>query len=149
MGRTRRAGVLLVIAAIAGAAVLAGCAPGSRRAAHARQANTPAPVAGLPADWPAQLPVPPGLIQRSNRAPGVWVLAILAQGDATVVRKTLVDLYVAHGFTVEAAAAIPTILTSPAYMISIHMFPRDHSASETDVVLQVSEATPTTPSATG
>jgi hypothetical protein len=67
----------------------------------------------------------------------VWVLAIVMAGDAAAVRKSVVDLYQAHGFTVDPHAYIPVILSSAAYKISVTMFARDHSPTETDVALQV------------
>jgi hypothetical protein len=97
-------------------------------------------VAGglLPADWPAEVPVPPGVIQGANRAAGVWVLTILANGDAKQVTASLLALYGSHGFTADSGSAIPLILTGPAYRVTVQMAPRDHTAAETNVVVQVS-----------
>jgi hypothetical protein len=96
--------------------------------------TTAAPGAVVPAGWPAVVPVPPGVTQSTNPSPGVWVLGILMNGDATAVRTSLVQLFQGHGFTVDPVADIPIILTSPTYTIRVAMFPRDHAA-QTNVAL--------------
>jgi hypothetical protein len=45
-----------------------------------------------------------------------------------------------YGFTPDPEARIPTILTGAGYTITVHLAPRDHSAAETNVVVQVRTA---------
>jgi hypothetical protein len=119
----------------AGAAAQAGAGSGSGRHGG-RAASQPT----LPPGWPAALPAPPGSIQGANSAPGVSVVTTLFNGDSDQARRSVIDRYRPYGFTPDPDARIPTILTGAGYTITVHLAPRDHSAAETNVVVQVRTA---------
>jgi hypothetical protein len=115
----------------------AGAGSGSGSGRHGgRAASQPT----LPPGWPAALPAPPGSIQGANSASGVWVVTALFNGDSDQGRRSIIDRYRPYGFTPDPEARIPTILTGAGYTITVHLAPRDHSAAETNVVVQVRTA---------
>ena len=92
-----------------------------------------AAAGGLPAGWPADLPVPQGSIIGSTGSAGRWTVLILAAGSATEVRRSTVAFYSAAGFT----AISDSVLNKGNRQITLVMENRDHSATETNLVIGV------------
>ncbi len=90
-------------------------------------------VGGLPADWPPDLPVPPGSIMGSTGSTGRWTVLILAAGSATEVRQSTVALYSAAGFT----PISDSVLNKGSRQITLVVENRDHSATQTNLVIGV------------
>jgi hypothetical protein len=89
--------------------------------------------AGLPPDWPANLPVPPGQIQGSTGANGSWTVELLVNGGAAEAHKAAVDFYVAHGFKAET----DSIVSNGTRRITIVVENRDHSPNQTFLLVAV------------
>ena len=94
-------------------------------------------VGKLPTTWPTTLPVPAGQIINSAGLTPKWTVQMLLNGNATVVKATLVKTY--QGFSVVPNQAIPFTLVSPRYKIDAFMAPRDHSNTKTILVEQVTQ----------
>ena len=88
-------------------------------------------VPTLPAGWPTDVPAPPGVIQGSTHG---TVLA-LAPGSAQTVMLQTVERYRSAGFVAETDA----ILHNALHRVTINVENRDHSASQTFVLVAVSE----------
>src|SRR4051794_25572358 len=96
--------------------------------------GAPAPAAaGLPPDWPADVPVPAGQIQGSTGANGSWTVELLVNAGAAQAHKAAVDFYVAHGFK----AQTDSIVSNGRRRITIVVENRDHSAGQTFVLIGV------------
>jgi hypothetical protein len=93
-----------------------------------------APGAGLPADWPPEIPVPQGTISGSAGSAGRWTVLLVASGSAAEVRRSTLAFYTAAGFT----AVSDSVLNSGNRQISLVVENRDHSATETNLVIGVS-----------
>jgi hypothetical protein len=104
--------------------------PGER---GGRRNASAAAVGGLPADWPPELPVPPGSIVGSTGSAGRWTVLILAAGSAAEVRRSTVALYSSAGFT----AVSDSILNKGNRQITLVVENRDHSATQTNLVIGV------------
>jgi hypothetical protein len=100
--------------------------------------GAPAPAAaGLPPDWPADVPVPAGQIQGSTGANGSWTVELLVNAGAAQAHKAAVDFYVAHGFK----AQTDSIVSNGRRRITIVVENRDHSPSHTFVAIGVGPPT--------
>jgi len=88
---------------------------------------------GLPADWPSDLPIPAGEIIGSTGSAGRWSVLIVAAGPVATVRQSAVALYTAAGF----AAVSDSVLNKGNRQITIVVENRDHSATETNLVIGV------------
>lgn len=95
------------------------------------------PAVGPPAGFPAELPIPAGTVQSSTEAAGRWSMSILAAGSAPDVKRAMVQLYTAHGFSTDAPDAIPVTLKDGRYTVSVLVENYDHSAVETLLSLNV------------
>jgi hypothetical protein len=96
--------------------------------------RTPALTARrLPADWPSDLPVPPGQLQGSTGAAGQWTALILVSGSAVQVKKSAVDFYLAAGFRAET----DSILRRGPHRITLVVENRDHSPTNTYLAIGV------------
>jgi len=90
----------------------------------------------LPADWPADVPAPPGVIQGSTPSGArQWTVLSVAQGSAQEVMRRTVDTYRSAGFAAETDA----ILHNASHRVTISVENRDHSAAETFVVVAVAD----------
>lgn len=89
--------------------------------------------AGLPADWPPDLPLPPGNIMGSTGSAGRWTVLILAAGSPAEVRQSTVALYAAAGYT----PISDSVLNKGNRQITLAVENRDHSATETNLVIGV------------
>lgn len=91
-------------------------------------------AAGLPADWPPDVPVPQGTIGGSTGSAGRWTVLLVASGSAAEVRRSTLAFYTAAGFT----AVSDSILNKGNRQITLAVENRDHSATETNLVIGVS-----------
>ena len=91
------------------------------------------PPVALPADWPADLPVPSGQIMGSTGSAGRWSVLILAAGSAAEVRRSTVAFYAATGFT----AVTDSVLNKGNRQITVVVENRDHSNTQTNLMVGV------------
>ena len=87
----------------------------------------------LPADWPADLPIPAGTIMGSTGSAGRWTMLILTAGSAAEVLRSTVALYTATGFT----AVTDSVLNKGNRQITLMVENQDHSATQTNLVIGV------------
>jgi hypothetical protein len=97
-----------------------------------------APPPQLPADFPADVPLPPGSLQGSTGAAGRWSVLILASGSAADVERSTEGFYVAAGFSRDGYA----VLHRGSEQITIVAENRDHSPTETNLTLGVTNFGP-------
>lgn len=90
-------------------------------------------AAGVPADWPKDLPVPAGSITGSTGSAGRWTVLIVAAGSADQVRRSAVALYSAAGFT----PVTDSVLNKGTRQITVVVENRDHSATSTNLIIGV------------
>jgi len=103
---------------------------------HGRGRSGRAPAAGaarLPLDWPSNIPIPAGRLQSSAGSAGQWTALILAIGSARDVLRSAATFYLAEGFT----AVNDSMLRRPPFAITIGVENRDHSPTETYLVVAV------------
>jgi hypothetical protein len=102
-----------------------------QRGRPALGATTPS----LPADWPADIPVPPhGTLIGATGSNGLWTAQYLMLGSAAGVLQSTADLYRAAGFT----AISDSVLNRGNRQLALAVENRDHSAGETTLLIQVS-----------
>jgi hypothetical protein len=106
---------------------------GSESGRRGSNNGSPAAAGGLPADWPADLPVPRGSIIGSTGSAGRWTVLILAAGSAAAVRQSTAALYTSAGFT----AVSDSVLNKGNRQITLVVENRDHSATQTNLVIGV------------
>ncbi len=92
-----------------------------------------AALAALPADWPADLPIPAGDIIGSTGSAGRWSVQILAAGSAAQVHQSTVAFYTGVGFV----AVTDSVLNKGKRQITLVVENRDHSATQTNLVIGV------------
>ncbi len=93
--------------------------------------------AGLPADWPASVPVPAGTILGASGVSPQWSVNLLVPGPEPTVIARVVALYTAHGFTADPHANIPRILTKGALTVTVYWRAHDHSGESTEVLISL------------
>jgi hypothetical protein len=108
-------------------------APNTRGGRGGSGSGSSVPPAGLPADWPADLPIPSGQIMGSTGSAGRWSVLILAAGSAAEVRRSAAALYAATGFT----AVTDSVLNKGNRQITVVVENRDHSNTETNLMVGV------------
>jgi hypothetical protein len=92
-----------------------------------------APPPQLPADFPSDIPLPPGTLQGSTGGAGRWSVLLVARGSAAEVLSSTESFYVAAGFSRDGYA----ILHRGSERITIVAENRDHSATQTNLTLGV------------
>jgi hypothetical protein len=85
----------------------------------------------LPADWPPEVPVPPGELQGSGGAAPAWSVLLTVPGGADQVLAAAQSFYESNGFT----RAGPAQLRKGPYSIVMVARNRDHSAAQTDLTV--------------
>jgi hypothetical protein len=95
-----------------------------------------APAAHVPADFPADIALPPGTLQGATGGAGRWSVLILARGSAAEVLRSTESFYVAAGFGRDGYA----IVRRGSERIAIVAENRDHSATETNLTLGVTDS---------
>lgn len=98
----------------------------------------PAPAPRLPADFPADVPLPAGSLQGSTGSAGQWTVVLLVTGLARDVQRSTVRFYVAAGYSADSDA----IVHKGSRKITILAAARDHSPTETNLTLAVIDANP-------
>jgi hypothetical protein len=91
-------------------------------------------VGGLPADWPADLPVPAGNLSGSTGSAGRWSVLILEAGSAAEVLNSAAAFYSAAGFT----PVSDSVLNRGNRQITLVVENLDHSATQTSLMIGVS-----------
>lgn len=127
-------GVLLVVALVATPAWARGGGPGSGGSTAAPQ---------LPADFPADIPLPPGSLQGTTGSAGQWSVLLLVGGAAADVQRSTERFYIAHGFTRDGNA----VVRRGPERITVLAAARDHSPAETNLTLGVTRSGAGTPTA--
>jgi hypothetical protein len=92
-----------------------------------------APAGALAADWPSDLPIPAGDIIGSSGSAGRWSVLMIAAGSAPSVLHSTVAFYTGVGF----AAISDSVLNKGDRRITIVVENRDHSATQTNLVIGV------------
>ena len=92
-----------------------------------------AALGALPADWPPDLPIPAGDIIGSTGSAGRWSVQIVAAGSAAQVHQSTVAFYIGVGF----AAVTDSVLNRGNRQITLVVENRDHSATQTNLVIAV------------
>ena len=92
----------------------------------------PTPVVTLPADWPAEVPVPAGALRVTLGASPSWIVALIAEGSYASVSASVIALYTSAGFTQPQGPGM-LVFDSPTYSITVAAAARDHSNLQTDV----------------
>ena len=121
--------------AVIAAGVLA-AAPLSATIASAATGGAPPPT--LPADFPADIHLPPGSLQGSTGGAGRWSVLILANGSAADVERSTESFYIADGFIRDGFA----LLHRGDEHITIVAENRDHSPTETNLTLGITKGGP-------
>ena len=88
---------------------------------------------GLPPDWPSDLPIPAGDLVGSTGLAGRWSVLIVAPGSAASVLQSTVAFYAGEGF----AAVSDSVLNKGNVQITLVVENRDHSATQTNLVIAV------------
>jgi hypothetical protein len=103
----------------------------------------PAPAGGsakvvpaLPPDFPADVLLPPGQLTGSGGAAPSWSVGLLVDGGYADVMASVHDFYVAHGYG-ELGPTWMYSLTDGVHRVTFVGRNHDHSASRTDVTIQV------------
>ena len=94
-----------------------------------RHGGQAASAPALPADFPAEVPVPPGTLQGGSGSAGRWGLLVLVRGPADQVLRSSVAFYVAAGFTADG----PSTVHRGPYQVVLVAENRDHSNTETNL----------------
>jgi hypothetical protein len=125
--------VAALAAALLTAALLSAAAASARGGGGGRGQ---APPARLPADFPADIALPPGSLQGATGGAGRWSVLILASGSAADVLRSTENFYIAAGFTRDGYA----VVRRGSERITIVAENRDHSATETNLTLGVTDS---------
>ena len=96
----------------------------------------------LPASWPTAIPVPVGKISASTTRPRVWLLIITEQGSLSQVRAKVIRLFAAHGFVNKLQPTTLIVLQNANYRVTAFLASHDHSATTTDMRLELDALTP-------
>src|SRR3954471_22112015 len=133
MTRIRRGRqVLPALLAIATIAVVA-----ANPAIAGAAVTAPPPPAGaaLPANWPSDVPVPPGELQGSTGGDGLWSVQLLVNGSAAQVLQSALDFYGAAGYATVATG----VLLRGTHRLTLVTENRDHSNAHTFLVIGLEE----------
>jgi len=87
----------------------------------------------LPADFPSDLPLPPGDLLATSGAAGQWSALLRVPGSAADALRSAMQFYVAAGFTQDSAS---TARRGP-YAVTLVTENRDHSPTSTNLVVGV------------
>jgi hypothetical protein len=127
--------VAAIAAAALAALLLAAVLVTSAAVASGGGAGAPA-TPPLPADFPSDIPLPQGTLQGSTGAAGRWTVVLLVGGSAAEVQRSTESFYVAAGFTPAGNA----VVRRGTEEITILAAARDHSPTETNLTLGVTDS---------
>jgi hypothetical protein len=128
-------GVALAVVLLA-IALLSSAAASARGGGGGGSGGGQAAAPKLPADFPADIALPPGTLQGATGGAGRWSVLLLARGSAAAVLRSTESFYIAGGFSREAYA----IVHRGPERITIVAENRDHSATETSLTLGVTDS---------
>jgi hypothetical protein len=106
------------------------------QAASAKGGGTPPPV--LPADFPADVPLPAGTLFGSTGSSPRWSVGLTIDGDYPTVMAQTRQFYLDHGFT-QLGAVWQYHFDNPTYDLTFVGASRDHSATKTNVTIAVTQ----------
>jgi hypothetical protein len=95
--------------------------------------GTATPAPSLPASWPRDVPVPAGKLIGSTSSTGRWTVLLVQPGSAATVLHLAGAFYKAAGFS----AASASVLNRGTRHITLVVENRDHSATKTNLVIQL------------
>ncbi len=124
---------VLVIAVLAACFALPSVAPASARGGGGGGGGGGQPPVTLPADWPATVPVPAGVLQQTLGAAPHWILVLVAEGNYPDVMASIRTLYTANGFVEPNPLTAPYFFENDLYRVSVIGAARDHSPTQTNV----------------
>ncbi|MFE4543833.1 hypothetical protein [Arthrobacter sp. NPDC056727] len=90
-------------------------------------------VRALPADWPADVPVPPGQLQGSGGTAGARTVLLTVPGGADEVLAAAEVFYESNGFSKTGSGQ----LSKGPYTVVMVARNRDHSAAQTDLTISL------------
>ncbi len=93
-------------------------------------------AAKLPADFPADVPIPPGSLQGSTGAGGQWGVLLVASGSAAGVLNSTMAFYVAAGYTADSEGH----LHRGPVRITVVAESRDHSNLVSNLAIGVTRS---------
>lgn len=105
-------------------------------AAAVAKGGGPAPV--LPADFPADVVLPSGELTGSSGVSPSWSIGLLMNGGYPEVMAGVHDFYLAHGYS-ELGPTWMYRLSNGIYTVTFVGRNHDHSATRTDVTIQVAK----------
>jgi hypothetical protein len=94
--------------------------------------------ASLPADLPSDVTLPAGKLTGSTASSPNWSVGLLVDGGYADVMTSVHDFYVAQGYS-DAGASWMYQLTNGVYDITFVGRNHDHSATQTDITIQVTK----------
>ena len=100
---------------------------------HGGRGGSPPTAAALPVDFPADLPVFPGVLAGSTGHGPSWGLLVSVGGGADVVQRAAIAFYVARGFQADSAS----VVHNTRYRLTMLAANRDHSATRTNLAIAV------------
>jgi hypothetical protein len=138
LGRPSATAILAValVAVALGLALLAGAAAARGGPGGGGGGSSAAPR--LPADFPADIPLPRGTLQGSTGSAGQWTVQLLVSGSAADVQRSTETFYLDAGFKRDGNA----IVRRGTERITILAAARDHSPTETNLTLGVTDSKP-------
>jgi len=95
--------------------------------------GTATPAPSLPASWPRDVPVPAGKLIGSTSSTGRWTVLLVQPGSAATVLQLAGAFYKAAGFSAVSAS----VLNRGTRHITLVVENRDHSATKTNLVIQL------------
>jgi hypothetical protein len=95
--------------------------------------GTATPAPSLPASWPRDVPVPAGKLIGSTSSTGRWTVLLVQPGSAATVLHLAGAFYKAAGFSAVSAS----VLNRGTRHITLVVENRDHSATKTNLVIQL------------
>jgi hypothetical protein len=90
-------------------------------------------AAALPADFPSDVPLPPGELQATSGSAGQWSALLRVPGSASDALRSAMQFYVAAGFTQDS----PSTAHRGRYTTTLVTENRDHSPTSTNLVVGV------------
>ena len=90
-------------------------------------------AAALPADFPSDVPLPPGELKATSGSAGQWSALLRVPGSAADALRSAMQFYVAAGFTQDS----PSTAHRGRYTTTLVTENRDHSPTSTNLVIGV------------
>lgn len=80
--------------------------PGGGEDTRGRHRGEGGVARAIPADFPAEVPLPPGTVLSASGAAGRWSVLLAQSGPADQVQHTTVAFYVAAGFAADSGSSV-------------------------------------------